>query len=597
MEYNDLYLFEGKQKPNHIVGYKFYQLALDFKNQIQLFENVRVNENFYIGKQWEGVESGGLPTPQINILKRVVGFTTATITSDNIHCQASALSNTVGTSSYNDMVNIINDEFEAIVEQNRLPALVREFTKNAAVDGDGCLYTYWDAKAETGQKAKGRIRTENVENIRIFFGSPNDRDVQSQPWIIMVKRESARRIRRRAKDNGSPDWNKIRGDNDGEESQDSAKHWDDMATDLLLFWKSEDDIEGFCKEGDVCCYEFTQDGTVKEPWNLGIKLYPFVWLNWDHVQDCYHGQAMITGLIPNQVFINKSWAMTMLSMMKNAFSKVIYDATRIRRWDNRVGGAIGVQGPIHDVATTIDPPPISPQVSQYIQLAVEQTEQSLGATSVALGDTRPDNTSAIIALQRAAATPSEMTKQNIYDCVEELFRIYLEFMGEYYGKRYVDAPPTSQELDAVAFAQEMNPDLQTPDSVPVLFDFKELKNHPVSIKLDVGASTYYSQIAAIQTLDKLLQNGLIGLVDYLERIPDDYIPGRRALIEKKKEEERQAQLQQQAMMGMAPPPDMSAGGNVPGGLMPEQKPDIQGGRGYGGLQRAINEAGDTKGLV
>ena len=56
-------------------------------------------------------------------------------------------------------------------------------------------------------------------------------------------------------------------------------------------------------------------------------------------------------------------------------------------------------------------------------------------------------------------------------------------------------------------------------------------------------------------------------------------------------------LQQQMMMGMAPPPDVGAGGNVPGGLMPEQKPDIQGGRGYGGLQRAINEAGDTKGLV
>ena len=367
-----------------------------------------------------------------------------------------------------------------------------------------------------------------------------------------------------------------------------------MCTTILLFWKSEDDIDNFCKEGDVCCFEFTQDAPVKEPWNMGIHMYPFVWLNWDHVQDSYHGQAMITGLIPNQVFINKSWAMTMLSMMKNAFSKVIYDASRIRKWDNRVGSAIGVNGPIGDVATTIDPPPISPQVSQYIQLAVEQTEQSLGATSVALGDTRPDNTSAIIALQRAAATPSEMTKQNIYDCVEELFRIYLDFMGEYYGKRYVDAKPTSQELDAVAFAQEMNPDLEMPNAVPVLFDFKELKDHPVTIKLDVGASTYYSQIAAIQTLDKLLQNGLISIVDYLERIPDDYIPGRRALIEKKKEEERQ----QQMMSGMMPPDmGMGGGGQAPGGLLPEEKPDVQGGRGYGGLQHAINQAGDTKGLV
>ena len=295
---------------------------------------------------------------------------------------------------------------------------------------------------------------------------------------------------------------------------------------------------------------------------------------------------MITGLIPNQVFINKSWAMTMVSIMRQAFSKVIYDATRIKRWDNRVGGAIPINGgDVNSVAKTMEQNPVSPQVSQYIQLAVEQTEQSLGATSVALGDTRPDNTSAIIALQRAAATPSEMTKQNIYDSIEDLFRIYLEFMGEYYGKRYVDVPPTQQEIDAVTFAQEFNPDIEMPDEVPVEFNFKELKSHPVSIKLDVGASTYYSQIASIQTMDNLLRNGQIDVVDYLERIPDDYIPARRALLEKKRQELKQMQMAQQAMGGMGMETDQG------------QKMDISGGKGYGALQHAINEAGDTKGLV
>lgn len=595
---NLLYMFEGKQKPDPIVGYHFYQQGLDFKNRIQLFDNVRVNENFFVGKQWEGVESNGLPTPQINILKRVVGFIVATITSDNIHVNASALANTVGTSGYKDIVNIINDEFEAVVEQNRLPALIREFARNAAVDGDGCLYTYWDADAETGQKAKGRIKTEVVENTRVFFGDPNDREVQSQPYIILVKRESVRRVRRRAKDNGIKEWMQIKPDDDATEAQDEVKWTDDKCTTMLMFWKAEDDIEDFCEVGDVCCYEYTADASVKEPWNIGIKMYPFSWLNWDYVQDSYHGQAMITGLIPNQVFINKSWAMTMVSIMKAAFSKVIYDATRIKQWDNRVGGAIPVNGgDVNSVARTIDPAPISPQVSQYIQLAVEQTEQSLGATSVALGDTRPDNTSAIIALQRAAATPSEMTKQNIYDSVEELFRIYLEFMGEYYGKRYVDVPPTQQELDAVTFAQEFNPDVEVPDEVPVLFDFKELKKHPVSIKLDVGASTYYSEIAAIQTMDNLLRQGLIGIDDYLERIPDDYIPGRRALLEKKKQEIKQQQMAMQAMQEEAEMGGMPMGGG--GGDVTDQgvKPNVPSGRGYGGLQRAINQAGDTKGLV
>ena len=587
-----LYMFEGKERPDHITGYHFYQNGIEFKNRIKLYDNVQVNENFYIGKQWEGVESNGLPTPQINILKRVANFSVATITSDNIHAVASALANTVGTSGYKDLINIVNDEFEAIVEQNRLPAKIREMTRNAAVDGDGCLYVYWDADAETGQKAKGRIKIEVVENTRVIFGDPNDRDVQCQPYIILVKRESVRRVRRRARDNGIKDWISIKSDDDATESLDAAKWTDDKCTVMLMFWKAEDDIDGLCEAGDVCCYEYTADASVREPWNIGIRMYPFTWLNWDYGMDSYHGQAMITGLVPNQVFINKSWAMTMVSIMRQAFSKVIYDATRIKRWDNRVGGAIPVNGGnVNDVVKTLEQNPVSPQVSQYIQLAVEQTEQSLGATSVALGDTRPDNTSAIIALQRAAATPAEITKQNIYDCVEDLFRIFMEFMGEYYGKRYVDVPPTQQEIDAVTFAQEFNPDIEMPEEVPVEFDFKELKKHPVSIKLDVGASTYYSQIASIQTLDNLLRMGLIGIDDYLERIPDDYIPARRALIEKIRQQMKQQQMAAEAMQGV----DMMGMNDM--STVQGQKPDINGGKGYGGLQRAINQAGDTKGLV
>ena len=135
---------------------------------------------------------------------------------------------------------------------------------------------------------------------------------------------------------------------------------------------------------------------------------------------------MITGLIPNQIFVNKLWAMAQLSLMTTAFPKVVYDATRVGKWDNRIGAAIGIQGgDVNNVAKIIDPASISPQISQFIQLAVEETEQSLGATSVALGDTRPDNTSAIIALQRAASTTSEITKQNLYKSIEDLYSCLL----------------------------------------------------------------------------------------------------------------------------------------------------------------------------
>jgi hypothetical protein len=364
---------------------------------------------------------------------------------------------------------------------------------------------------------------------------------------------------------------------------DSAKETqDDKCTVLLLLWKNEE-------TETVWAYEFTQKCGIRKPWDLGIKLYPLCWLNWDYVQDCYHGQAMITGLIPNQIFVNKIWAASMLSFLKTAYPKVIYDRTRVTKWDSRVGGAIGINGgDVNTVAKIMDPATISPQIAQFIELAVNQTEESLGATSVALGDTRPDNTSAIIALQSAASTPAELTKQNLYQCIEDLFRIYLEFMAEYYGKRMVDMPTPDEVRQAAMFAGQ-----NVPDEVAMEFDFGMLKQHPMTLKLDVGASSYYSEIASMQTLDNLLQQGRIDTLQYLERIPDGYIPARRALIA----ELKQQQMQQMQMQAQMPPTPPGAGGEGEETTALGAKPEIPTGGGFSALQRKVLETGTTEGMI
>lgn len=572
----------GKESklPDCGTAWKLYERGLDFNSSINLEDTVRVNENFFIGKQWEGVISNGLPTPVFNFLKRVCCFTVATITSDNIKVNASPLSATPNTTSLVEPVRIINEELDALTELNNIPSLMREFARNAAVDGDGCLYTWWDPDAETGQDAKGCIRTEIVGNLRVHFGNPNDRDVQSQPWIILERREIISAAQAEAKENGFETWRNIGGDGDNT-NPDAAKETTDKVTTILLFWRDT-------KTRHIWAYKCARGSSIREPWDLGIKLYPISWLNWDYIQDCFHGQAMITGLIPNQIFVNKLWAMSQLSLMTTAFPKVVYDATRVGKWDNRIGAAIGIQGgDVNNVAKIIDPASISPQISQFIQLAVEETEQSLGATSVALGDTRPDNTSAIIALQRAASTPSEITKQNLYKSIEDLYRIYIEFMGEYYGKRYVDMTTPEEVRQVYDFIGQ-----ETPAEIPMRFDFSQLKDMPMHIKLDIGASSYYSEIASIQTLDNLLKMGKIDTIQYLERIPDGYIPGRRELINELKEQQRNAMAMQAQMQQGSP--QNPGGAPVAGDTT---KDEIPTGGGYSALQRKVNETGTTAGMV
>lgn len=487
-----------------------YDAGLNFNLGIQLYDTVQTNENFFLGKQWEGVKSNGLPTPVFNFLKRVVLFAVANVSADNLKLHAKPLTGAGRVPAHLQEVlsSILNDQFEALFEQNNMGALLREFCRNAAVDGDGCLFTYWDETADNGTALPGAVRTEVLKNTQVLFGNPNSRDVQTQPYLLIERRMLLPQALRHAKNHDVSPGDLPALTPDGKQSGDDRldQLGGEKVTVLLRLWKDEE-------TGTVHGYECTSNLTLREEWDLGIDRYPLVWMNWDYVSDCYHGQAMITGLIPNQIFVNKLFAMSMISLMTLAYPKVVYDQTRVARWSAKVGAAIGVNGGVDGVAKIMDPASISPQISQFIDLAVNYTQKFLGASDVALGDARPDNASAILALQRAASTPMELTRQNLLQCIVEQGHIFNAFAKEYYGVRTVQVDTGAPE-----------------GPLSIRFDFATLKRVPYTIDLDAGASSYWSEIANMQTLDNLLMQGKIPTSEYLRRLPNGQITDREALI-------------------------------------------------------------------
>lgn len=489
-----------------------YEAGVRFNQGIDLYECVQTNENFFIGKQWEGVQANGLPTPVFNFLKRVVLFSVANVSTENLKLHAKPLA-PLGEhprETVEFLTEILNGQFASIFEFNKMGACIREFCRNAAVDGDGCLYAWWDPEWDAGQGARGGIRTEVLQNTQVLFGNPNDREVQSQPYILIEKRMLVEEARALAGREADPDAVTADGKEGGDSRLDQLGG--EKVTVLTRLWRDGE-------SGTIHAFQCTRTAEIRREWDLGIKRYPLVWMNWDYVQDCYHGQAMITGLIPNQIFVNKLFAMSMISLMTLAYPKVIYDRTRVSQWSSRVGAAIGVNGSVDGVAKIMDPASVSPQIGQFIDIAVGYTQKFLGASDVALGDARPDNTSAIIALQRAAATPMELTRQALLQAIEDMGRIYMDFMGAYYGER----PVESSRADAASG--------QAVETAAVLFDFSALRGIPCSVELDVGASSYWSEIASMQTLDNLLIQGKISTVEYLKRLPAGQITDREALIE------------------------------------------------------------------
>lgn len=552
-----------------------YQKMLGYNTAVNLDETVRANGNFFIGKQWEGVDAKGLPTPVYNFLKQVVMFSVANITTDNIKMQATPLACERTPEDVERVAEVVNKEFDRLFEFNRVPNLVREYMRNAAVDGDSCLFTFWDDTVDAGFGLRGGIRTEIVDNMRVGFGNTACRDPQKQPYILIERREMTKELRRAAQEAGNPRWNDIQPDTENHNT-DSYKNSSERSTVLLRMWKER-------KTGTVWACEVSGRVMLREPWDMGLRLYPVTWINWDYIPDSYHGQALVTGLIPNQIFVNKLFAMSMISLMTSAFPRTVYDKTRIPKWNNAVGAAIGVNGgDVSGVAKIIDPAQISPQIAQFIQTSVDYTRQFLGATSAALGETRPDNTSAIIALQRAASIPSEITKQNLYKSIEDLGRIYLDFMAAYYGKRKVQVSMPDVGSDILAFAGKDPEELET-----VLFDYGILNDMPMALKLDVGASSYWSEMASVQTLDNLLMQDKITIEEYLERIPDGYIPKRQELIASRKQATQQQMMQ---------PEEQSTGGTPETGALVDlgQKTPIRGGGGFGDLQRKVMQTGTTE---
>ena len=181
---------QERMSPEEI--WRAYEKGVAFNQRLNLYETVKNNENFYIGKQWEGVRSNGLPTPVFNFIRRIVLFLVASTATDNIKMNAAPLAEGNGRSGaeLEQVCAVVNAQFEALFEENKLGKLTRELMRNAAVDGDGCLYAWFDPDYETGQTARGAIRTEVIENTRVIFGNPNDRQVEEQPYLLLPRRET-----------------------------------------------------------------------------------------------------------------------------------------------------------------------------------------------------------------------------------------------------------------------------------------------------------------------------------------------------------------------------------------------------------------------
>ena len=511
-------------------------------NLDNFFERIRINEHFWDGKQWEGLEGKNMPKPVFNVLQRAGKFMVSTIGSNDI-----AVNIVPFTSLADDIERMvpISKEIEHIIEIARMKEASKMVIRNAFVDGSGYMMQYFDPDVDTGQPAQGAIKNQVVDNTNVFFGNPFSNDLQGQPYIIVALRQDVGQVRQEAMELGmsKEDAMSIAPDNMGLQVNEYIAT--NLVTVLFKFYKKKvdyveetTDIDPLTGETIVIAEKktkttvwftkTTQTMVIKEPTDLGYKRYPLACFGWDVIKNSYMYSTPMTSVIPNQIFINKCFAIAQMYGLQSAFPKIIFDKNKVQMdsflndFSPQAVAGIDLAGKFMDF---IKIPDFSNNIIELARETIQQTKDMLGVTDASLGNVKPDNTSAIIALQESSTVPLEIQKQNFYAFWEDIVRNIIDIISTDYGTR----------------------EIMTSDNQLAVVDFSMLQNLNYNLDVEIGNGAQFSEIAQINTLDKLVQAGYIDRGVYIDVVPSKYIPQKSKLLRSYQE-----RAQQMAAMGQQP---------------------------------------------
>ena len=385
---------------------------------------------------------------------------------------------------------------------------------DAAVSGDGVFYCWWDPDHRNGHDFDGDIRTDVIDSTNLFVADVNSSDIQSQKYVMLAGRASVESLRREALAAGVSEANvaKIVADeeNMGTFSADLGKcelNGEEKATFLIRFFR---------ENGEVVFEKSTKNCLIRRA-NTGLRLYPVAYFHWHNTKNCFHGTASVSDMIANQKCINTAYAMALKHMSNTAFSKVIYDKTRIPEWSNEVGEAIGAigGGSMADAVSVVGVGKMQDGYLDLISDVIDNTKAMMGATDSALGEERANNTSAIIKLQTASSMSLEHVRINFAHGIADLVSIWADMLCAYCPKeRLLQVINKNDEVSAETF------------------DYSLLKNALLNASVHIGSIDRYSPAATVATLNKLLDGGHLTAAEYIELLPQGVLVNRDSLLEK-----------------------------------------------------------------
>lgn len=582
---------EKKQWNHPKTVFEEYKQGQNYKTGLGtrgLYEQNRINQRFYEGDQWYGVQAGDQKAlVRYNFIQRIGTYKQAMVdgkplainfSAEGVPCTQETRDkvgerkktyreesvkgiahvdekNVPNAEQVGLLMDVLGNYHKTTAERLRFDMLKSRVLERSFVTGTGLLYTYWDDSVRTGQFAdegkkeaiRGDIACEMLDVENVYFGDPTLDDVQAQPYITIAQRRSVEDLKREARRNGRPtrDIEAIKADGDtaymaGARESENEPADSRKATVLTKLYKA------YSKDGNtfkVMAVRVVEGATIRTPWDTKLCRYPISKFSWGESPNRIYGYSEVTHDIPNQIATNRAATASVDAAMKMGMPIMLYDTDVIQgEITNDPGQTIPVAGmPAENPVRYVAPQNFTPQFSQLTDSVMGNTMSCSGANDAALGDMRPDNAHAIIALREITTLPLQLLQNRWYAFVEETARIWLDFWVHFYGKRALKM----MESDGEWYFP---------------FDAASCDNLIINVRVDVGPANMWSEIASLQTLDGLFKAQIIDALQYVKRLPKGSVPEQTSLIRELEEKLKGAAP---APEGTVPPVGGAGAGGAP----------------------------------
>ena len=546
-----------------------YQKCKDYLDKKSLVRKTNKNWNFYIGNQWEGMESGGEQLPVLNFIEPTIKYKVSVVSQNSMTAVYSDLE---GREDTQKACEVLNKLFGESWDKGKMGASAWEVIEAAAVQGDS--YAFWG-------ECDSKVPPQVLPNTTVLLADENITDIQKQPFILIVERLDVKSVRRVSKENGIPkeDMELISSDDNKDLQIANKEEVEDKVTSILHMRKNEDGYVEISRSTKSVVYEpphivrgTVGDGEYK---GIGLRSYPIVPFVWKKMPNTARGVSEVAQLIPNQIEVNKTLARRSMTVKMTAYPRIAYDSSAIQNPEDldKTGVAIEVNGgaqSVNQMISYLSAANISSDADKLLNDLLTMSRELAGAGDYATGNVNPEQASgqAIMAVRDTAQIPLnkqiQQYQQFVEDCALMFFDLWVAFNPN--GLEYNGQSNEDNMIPEIGSSSQELLETESQNVIPV----EVLEKIRPSVRVDVSQDNAWSKLSEQQWVDNIFQQQQITFEEYVELCNSNSVPKGKlqAILQKRKQQQALAeqQMRQQAIAQN----QMAGDGDMPEEPTPEE---------------------------